>query len=96
MERTTLAWLRTTLSFVVSAMVLVRLFSHSSALLASTCAACTLPLAAATTWYTLRRHQHDDQKFPMDRPLPDGTLPVAITALAMLLGTMGIVYVIAV
>lgn len=109
-ERTTLAWLRTTLSFAVSALVLLRLLSHRSVALTAACAACTLPLAAAVTWYVLRRHQHDEQ--PKDappgdepaegettaapeRPLPDGKLPIGITALAMLLGTTGCLYVLA-
>ena len=104
-ERTTLAWLRTTLSFAVSTLVLLRLLSHRSLTLTAACAACTLPLAAAVTWYVLRRHQHDEQlpdKQPRDgntaraeNPLPDGKLPIAITGLSMLLGTAGCLYVLA-
>ncbi len=93
-ERTSLAWLRTTLSFVVSTLVLLRLLSHRSPLLTAACAACTLPLAAAVTWYALRRHQHHERAARTDHPLPDGKLPAAITALAMLLGTTGCLYVI--
>lgn len=99
-ERTTLAWLRTTLSFAVSTLVLLRLLSHRSIALTAACAACTLPLAAAVTWYVLRRHQHnelpsDEAVAGPERPLPDGKLPIGITVLAMLLGTTGCLYVFA-
>ncbi len=104
-ERTTLAWLRTTLSFAVSTLVLLRLLSHRSVPLTAACAACTLPLAAAVTWYVLRRHQHNElphDELPRgghaavpERPLSDGKLPIGITVLAMLLGTTGCLYVLA-
>ncbi len=94
-ERTTLAWLRTTLSFAVSTLVLLRLLSHRSDLLTAVCAVCTLPLAAVATWYTLRRHQHHERAARTDHPLPDGRLPIAITALAILIGVSGVLYVIA-
>ena len=99
-ERTTLAWLRTTLSFAVSTLVLLRLLSHRSVTLTAACAACTLPLAAAVTWYVLRRHQHNERPYDErtagpERPLPDGKLAVAITVLATLLGTTGCLYVLA-
>ena len=80
--------------------MLLRLLSHRSVSLTAACTACTLPLAAAVTWYVLRRHQHNE--LPRDepvaipeRPLPDGKLPVGITVLATLLGTTGCLYVLA-
>lgn len=92
-ERTTLAWLRTTLAFVVGLAVLVRLILHHSLVAGIACAALTLPLAVAIAWLTWRRHHRTEHSLRAEHPLPDAMLPAAVTLLAILGGCTGVVYV---
>ncbi|MCA1188472.1 DUF202 domain-containing protein [Saccharopolyspora sp. 7B] len=92
-ERTTLAWLRTGLTFVVGLMVLLRLLAHRSAVAAAVCAAVALPLAAVIAVASWRRHRQAERNLRAEEPLPDGVLQAAFTALALLAGAIGAVYV---
>ncbi|MER6990670.1 DUF202 domain-containing protein [Saccharopolyspora hirsuta] len=92
-ERTTLAWLRTTLAFVVGLLVLLRLIGHESALAALICALLTLPLGLAISWLVWRRHLHSERRLRERAPLPGAALPAAVTALAVLAGGAGLAYV---
>ncbi|GAA2790175.1 DUF202 domain-containing protein [Saccharopolyspora taberi] len=95
-ERTTLAWLRTTLAFVVGLIVLIRLILHHSVLAGIACAVLTLPLAVVIAWFTWRRHQRTERCLRAEHPLPAAVLPAAVALLAILGGCTGIVYVLTV
>lgn len=92
-ERTTLAWLRTGLTFVVGLMVLLRLLVHRSAVAAAVCAAVAIPLAVAITVLSWSRHRQAERRLRAEAPLPDGALHASLTALAVLAGLIGTVYV---
>ncbi|RRO12692.1 DUF202 domain-containing protein [Saccharopolyspora rhizosphaerae] len=92
-ERTTLAWLRTVLSFTVSLLVLLKLISHHSAIAAVVCALVTLPTSAIVGWLVWRRHHRSDRRLRAQAPLPGGSLPAATAVLSMLAGATGAVYV---
>ncbi|MGW1677684.1 DUF202 domain-containing protein [Saccharopolyspora sp. NPDC002376] len=92
-ERTTLAWLRTTLAFIVGTLVLLRLLAHENVLTALIFTVLTLPLGLAITWLVWRRHLTSEQRLHARIPLPGGALPAAMTALAGLAGCSGLAYV---
>ncbi|QIZ34482.1 DUF202 domain-containing protein [Saccharopolyspora sp. ASAGF58] len=92
-ERTTLAWLRTVLTFVVGMLVLLRLIAHESTLAAAVCGALTLPLGAAISWLAWRRHLRTERGLHAETPLPGGALPAAAAALSVLAGCSGLIYV---
>ncbi|MGP4020420.1 DUF202 domain-containing protein [Saccharopolyspora sp. 5N708] len=92
-ERTTLAWLRTTLAFVVGMLVLLRLIGHVSTVAAAICAVLTLPLGITVSWLVWRRHLHSERKLRTRQPLPGGALPAAVAALSVLAGCSGLIYV---
>jgi putative membrane protein len=93
LERTTLAWVRTTLSFVASGIVVVRLVAHSSIVLALVCVCAGLPLAIFIAWLALGRHRRATHRLHNDEPLPGGSLPAALAGLAIFVGCTGIIYV---
>lgn len=93
LERTTLAWLRTTLAFTAVLLVLLRLVLHVSTAAAVACAALTLPLAASVTGLAWRRHIRGWRSLRSSAPLPGGGLPAAVTALAVGVGCTGLLYV---
>ncbi|MCI2416713.1 DUF202 domain-containing protein [Saccharopolyspora sp. K220] len=92
-ERTTLAWLRTTLAFVVGLLVLLRLIGHESTVAAAICAVLTLPLGITVSWLVWRRHLHSERRLHTRKPLPGGALPAAVTTLSVLVGCSGLIYV---
>ncbi|MER7009861.1 DUF202 domain-containing protein [Saccharopolyspora sp. NPDC000359] len=92
-ERTTLAWLRTTLAFVVGLLVLLRLIGHENTVAAVICAVLTLPLGLAISWLVWRRHLHSESRLHQRAPLPGAALPAAASALSALAGCAGLVYV---
>ncbi|MFR9729553.1 DUF202 domain-containing protein [Saccharopolyspora sp. MS10] len=92
-ERTTLAWLRTGLTFVVGLMVLLRLLVHRSAVAAAVCAAVAIPLAVTITVLTWRRHRQAERCLRAEAPLPDGVLQAALTGLAVVAGGIAALYV---
>lgn len=94
-ERTTLAWSRTALAFVVGAAVLIRLLARTDIVFAAVCAALTLPLVVVITWLTWRRYRRDERSLHRGAPLSDGALPAAVTALTFFVGGIGLVYVLA-
>lgn len=96
LERTTLAWLRTTLAFAGGGLVLIRLMTHASLLLAAACVVVGLPLSILIAWLALKRHRQAVNQLHTDAPLPGGALPAAVTAMAILVGCAGIAYVLTV
>lgn len=92
-ERTTLAWLRTTLAFMVGAVIMTRLLANRNAALAIVHAVLAFPLAVAVTWSSWRRTQHSRRSLQGRASLPDGVLPVAVGLLAVVVGTAGLTYV---
>ncbi len=94
-ERTSLAWWRTALAFVVGVLLLVRLVVRDSPVLAITCAGLLVPVAVSIGWLAWRRYRSGSRSMHQELPLPGGMLPAAVTALAVVAGTTGIVYVLA-
>ena len=92
-ERTTLAWLRTVLAFVVGLLMLLRLLGHESVVAAVGCAVITLPLGLLAGWLVWRRYRSSDQRLRERGPLPGGGLPAAVTVLSVLAGCSGLFYV---
>lgn len=92
-ERTTLAWVRTALSFVAGGLVVVRFLAHRSTTLAIAFAALTLPLAVVITWLSWHRYRHGQHRLHSEAPLPGGALPAAVAALAVVVGGIGLAYV---
>jgi uncharacterized membrane protein YidH (DUF202 family) len=93
LERTTLAWLRTTLAFIVGGIVVLRVIAHRNIVLASVGMALILPLAGFITWLSWRRHQRSEHRLRADAPLPDGVLPAAVATLGVLVGCVGVAFV---
>ncbi|MBB5155237.1 YidH family protein [Saccharopolyspora phatthalungensis] len=92
-ERTTLAWLRTTLAFVAGMLVLLRLIGHESTIAAAACGVLTLPLGITISWLVWRRHLRNERRLHAETPLPGGALPAAVAALSVLAGCSGLIYV---
>lgn len=92
-ERTALAWLRTAMSVLVAALVLVRFAAQRDAVLAAASAVLAIPLSAMVAVLASRRFVRARRRFNDGGQLPDGLLPVALTALVALLGAVGIGYV---
>lgn len=90
-ERTSLAWWRTALAFVTGTLVLVRLLAVDSPAAAVACTALLLPLAVGAGLLSWRRYGRGAPAGTV--PGTDARLPAAITALAVVAGTTGIVYV---
>ncbi|NYH77788.1 putative membrane protein [Actinopolyspora biskrensis] len=93
-ERTTLAWLRTALTFLVGALVLLKLVAHTRPRLAVGAACVLLPVAGVVSGLAVLRH-HSGNREHEPRPLVDGTLPAGITLLAVLVAALGALYVLA-
>ncbi|SDQ25859.1 Uncharacterized membrane protein YidH, DUF202 family [Actinopolyspora saharensis] len=91
-ERTTLAWLRTALTFLVGALVLLKLVAHTRPRLAVGAACVLLPVAGLVSALAVHRH-HAENRDHEPRPLRDGTLPAGITLLATLVAGLGTLYV---
>ncbi len=92
-ERTTLAWLRTSLAFVVGLLLVVRFVAHRSALLAALGIAVALPTALLVAALAGRRYRLSLRSLHTHRTLPDGALPAGVTALAVVVGSCGVAYV---
>lgn len=88
-ERTALAWLRTALAFGVGALVLTRLLAHSSLPTAIGCG-CAVLAAILLILRPVRYRFRAEEKSAV---APDGVLPARVTALAVVVGGVGLVYV---
>lgn len=85
-ERTALAWLRTTLSFTVGGLVLVRLVGQQSTTAAVAVTAVLLPLAALLGVLARRQHRHTERSLRADSHLPGSAAPAVLTALSAVVG----------
>ncbi|MDR7301197.1 YidH family protein [Haloactinomyces albus] len=94
-ERTTLAWSRTALAFVVATAVVIRLLAGTDVVLAAVCAALTLPLVVVISLLTWRRYRRDERSLHREAPLSDGALPGTVAAFTVLVGGLGLIYVLA-
>ncbi|QGK71232.1 DUF202 domain-containing protein [Allosaccharopolyspora coralli] len=92
-ERTTLAWLRTSLAFVVGLLLIVRFVAHHSALLAAIGITVALPAALLVAALAARRFRHSLWSLPTHDTLPDGALPAGVAALGLVVGSCGVAYV---
>ncbi|GGM33080.1 hypothetical protein GCM10012275_00650 [Longimycelium tulufanense] len=92
-ERTALAWLRTSLTFLVLALVAVQLTAVRHVALAAVLTATALPLTATVGVLAWRRYRRGTARLRGNLPLPDGRLPAASTALAVTVGLLGVAYV---
>jgi uncharacterized membrane protein YidH (DUF202 family) len=92
-ERTALAWLRMALSLLVVMLVLARFVAHLNVVLAVAAAGLAIPLSATVGVAAWQRFMRAARGFNAGGQLPDGVLPAALTALAALMGVVGIGYV---
>lgn len=91
-ERTTLAWVRTAMSFIAGSMVLLRLIAHHSTVAGVVCALLLLPFSAALAYTAWRRHRRAENSLRAERPLPDGVQHAALAGLSVLVGAAAVVY----
>ncbi|MCP2258745.1 protein of unknown function (DUF202) [Streptoalloteichus tenebrarius] len=92
-ERTALAWVRTCLAFLVVVLVAVRFTANHNVVVAVVSAVVTLPLAPVLGVLVWGRYRRGRRRLHAERPLPDARLPAAATALAVLVGLVGVGYV---
>lgn len=92
-ERTTLAWVRTAMSFIAGSLVLLRLIAHHSAVAGVVCAVLLLPQSAVLAFLAWRRHVRAERCLRAERPLPDGVQHAALAGLSVLVGAAAVVYV---
>ena len=92
-ERTALAWQRTALAHAAAALGLAKLASHHSTALAVAVLATALPLSLALLAMADRRARRTQDRLRRGAPLRAGRLPLAGTALTLLLGLGGLLHV---
>ncbi|SHG44149.1 DUF202 domain-containing protein [Streptoalloteichus hindustanus] len=92
-ERTTLAWVRTSLAFLVVVLVAVRFTAHRDVLAAVVAAIVAFPFVPALGLLVWERYRQGRRRLHAERPLPDGRLPAVVTALAVVVGLVGVGYV---
>ncbi len=93
LERTTLAWFRTSLALLAGSVITVRLIGRESVSAGLASMLLALPLAVLVTWLAWRRHVRSERRLHAAEPLPDGRLHLAISAAGCLLGCSGLAYV---
>lgn len=94
-ERTSLAWLRTILAFVVAAMVLIRLMAgRLSGLVVVSCGVIVMVavLFGVLSW---RRYLTSHRRLHLHSPLPDGMLPLAAASAALTVESTALTYILA-
>jgi uncharacterized membrane protein YidH (DUF202 family) len=92
-ERTAMAWIRTSLSLILVALIAFRFTVPHSLPLALGLAGVVTPLALLAIWLAWRRFRTSAVRIRDGAPLPDGVLPVIVTAVTVLTGVLGLVYV---
>jgi uncharacterized membrane protein YidH (DUF202 family) len=92
-ERTALAWVRTCLALVAVALVAFRFAAHRSLPLALALFAGVVGFGLVAGWLAWRRYRTSDERFTTREPLPGGALAALMTAMTVLTGTLGLVYV---
>ncbi|GAB3277254.1 YidH family protein [Parasphingorhabdus pacifica] len=92
-ERTALAWLRTALAFAVGGLALTRFVAERSLLAAAALIALLLPLTGLLAVLTWRRHHRTTRSLHADTTLPDGSAPLALAALSVVVGCAGLLVV---
>jgi putative membrane protein len=85
-ERTAFAWLRTGLSLLGAALVLARLAAGLGTTLGLVASLTSAFLAVSVVLLARPRYERPAVAVRRGRPLPDGRLPAAVSALTVLLG----------
>jgi putative membrane protein len=85
-ERTSLAWTRSILSCFGCALLLARLAANTSWILGVGLAFAALALGLAAVRVSAHRYRQAASALSAGDPLPDGTLPVILVALVLLIG----------
>jgi uncharacterized membrane protein YidH (DUF202 family) len=91
-ERTQLAWQRTTLSGLVCGLVVARLLSSASLLLALVVGCAAVTITALLGWLTLRRYSTNQERLHTAAPLADARAHLGVTALLVVTGIGALVY----
>ncbi len=94
-ERTALAWIRTSASLVVVALIAFRFAAHYSLELALVLLAVITGLGVAAGWFAWRRYRTSDDRLNKGTPLPGGGLALIATVMTVVTGLLGLVYVLA-
>ncbi|AOS65374.1 DUF202 domain-containing protein [Actinoalloteichus hymeniacidonis] len=89
-ERTALSWRRTALAFVVLSLALVRLAAEINAVVATVLAVSAAAGTGGLLLLTLRRYRRTAERLHRAEPLPSGRLPMLFTAATVLLGLLGL------
>jgi uncharacterized membrane protein YidH (DUF202 family) len=92
-ERTAFAWLRTGLSLLAAALVLARLAAVLRTTLGLVTSIAAALLAVGVVLLARPRYERAAAAVRRRRPLPDGRLPAAVSALTVLLGVAALVIV---
>lgn len=92
-ERTALAWMRTCLSLIVVAIVAFHFAAHHSLPLALGLAGIIVPLGLMATWLAWQRFRTSSKRLVAGERLPGALLPLTMTAVTVLTGALGVVYV---
>jgi uncharacterized membrane protein YidH (DUF202 family) len=92
-ERTALAWLRTGLALIVVALIAFRFAAQRNLALALGMVVVIAPLGLLAIWLAWRRYRTSAASFAKGEPLPGGLLPATMTAVTVLTGALGLVYV---
>jgi uncharacterized membrane protein YidH (DUF202 family) len=94
-ERTSLAWARSTLALLGGGLVLARVAYAAQPVLGGLLAFGSLAIAGWILQRAARRYRRSATLLERGGPLPDGRLPAALSLLAVLIGLMGLVLVLA-
>lgn len=88
-----MAWIRTSLSLIVVALIAFRFTVPHSLTLALGLAGVVTPLALLAIWFSWRRYRTNAVRIRAGEQLPDGVLPIIVTAVTVLTGVLGLAYV---
>jgi uncharacterized membrane protein YidH (DUF202 family) len=94
-ERTALAWRRSTLALLGTALIVARLLAETNWPLGAALAAGSVACSVWIFRLTARRYRHAAASLVTDSDLPDGRLPAATLALVVLLGAVALLLTVA-
>lgn len=88
-----MAWIRTSLSLIVVALIAFRFTVPHSLTLALGLAGVVTPLAMLAIWLSWRRYRISAIRMRDGKVMPDGVLPIVVTVVTVLTGVLGLTYV---